>query len=199
MAFDPRSLERLKELGRTLPKPLPAVEASSPPSGRASEQRHRVETETNPEALFHELITVSADGSVPPHLLDRLRQAEAQQASQARPSNGVLPGRQGRQEPSRGSAALQGLGQQGAGSTGAGSSGSPGRRPQANQRQAKRGLARGKALQPSSAAEVQLYADFQDLLHLDPLDEPAPGPKPKPRPDPSDRLKPRPTDHRRLP
>ena len=78
MAFDPRSLERLKELGRTLPKPLPAVAPPSPEPKRASEQRHRVETETDPEALFRELITVSTDGTVPPHLLDRLRQSEQQ-------------------------------------------------------------------------------------------------------------------------
>jgi hypothetical protein len=38
-----------------------------------------VETETDPQALFRELMQVSPDGSVPPHLLDRLRQAEADQ------------------------------------------------------------------------------------------------------------------------
>ena len=179
MAFDPRSLERLKELGRTLPKPLPA---SAPPSQgpkRASEQRHRVETETDPDALFRELITVSPDGTVPPHLLERLRQSEQEKLAkppvaspsgqpQARQVRGTNPGN-GR------------------------------RRPQANQLQSNRGLARGKAQQPTSEGERQFYADFQDLLHHDPQEDPAPGPQPLPRPDPSERLKPRPTDRRRQP
>ena len=179
MAFDPRSLERLKELGRTLPKPLPA---SAPPSQgpkRASEQRHRVETETDPDALFRELITVSPDGTVPPHLLERLRQSEQEKLAkppvaspsgqpQARQVRGTNPGN-GR------------------------------RRPQANQLQSNRGLARGKAQQPTSEGERQLYADFQDLLHHDPQEDPAPGPQPLPRPDPSERRKPRPTDRRRQP
>ena len=193
MAFDPRSLERLQELGRTLPKPLPAVAAPAQQPKRASEQRHKVETETDPEALFRELITVSADGTVPPHLLDRLRQAEQQQGAKPKRPIGAQAGSQGRlPEGSRSSGASQG------GLKVPAASGN-GRRPQANQIQAKRGLARGKALQPSSDAELQLYADFQDLLHLDPQDDLAPGPKPLPGPDPSDRLKPRPTDRRRQP
>ncbi len=179
MAFDPRSLERLKELGRTLPKPLPASAPSSQEPKRASEQRHRVETETDPDALFRELMTVSTDGTVPPHLLDRLRQSEQEKLAkppvaspsgqpQARQVRGAKPGNGRRQ-------------------------------PQANQLQSNRGLARGKAQQPTSEGERQLYADFQDLLHFDPLEDPALGPQPLPRPDPSDRLKPRPTDRRRQP
>ena len=179
MAFDPRSLERLKELGRTLPKPLPA---SAPPSQgpkRASEQRHRVETETDPDALFRELITVSPDGTVPPHLLERLRQSE--QEKLAKPPVASPSGQpQGRQ--------VRGT-----------NPGNGRRRPQANQLQSNRGLARGKAQQPTSEGERQLYADFQDLLHHDPQEDPAPGPQPLPRPDPSERLKPRPTDRRRQP
>ena len=83
MSFDARSLERLQQLGRTLPKPLPKPESSSdskPP--RAGAQRHRVETETDPQALFGELIKASDDGTIPPHLLDRLRQAERDQERQ---------------------------------------------------------------------------------------------------------------------
>ncbi|WP_369795456.1 hypothetical protein [Synechococcus sp. GFB01] len=38
--------------------------------------RHRVETEEDPEQLFRELMQASPDGTVPPHLLDRLRQLE---------------------------------------------------------------------------------------------------------------------------
>lgn len=76
MSFDARSLERLKQLGRSLPQPLPRPEPA-PAAPAASERRHRVETETDPEALFRELMQVSPDGSVPPHLMERLRQAEA--------------------------------------------------------------------------------------------------------------------------
>jgi hypothetical protein len=75
MSFDPRSLERLRQLGRSLPQPLPPPE---PPlrQGPAGPQRHRVETEEDPEQLFRELMQASADGTVPPHLLDRLKQLE---------------------------------------------------------------------------------------------------------------------------
>jgi hypothetical protein len=80
MSFDPRSLERLRELGRTLPQPLPKPEPKPQPSAkaRAAEPRHRVETETDPEQLFRELMQASADGTVPPHLMERLRQVEGQ-------------------------------------------------------------------------------------------------------------------------
>ena len=78
MRFDARSLERLQELGRSLPKPLPKPETSGEPKG-ASAKRHRVEIETDPQALFGELMKASQDGTVPPHLMDRLRQAEADQ------------------------------------------------------------------------------------------------------------------------
>ena len=39
-------------------------------------QRHALEREEDPAKLFRALITASADGSVPPHLLDRLREIE---------------------------------------------------------------------------------------------------------------------------
>jgi hypothetical protein len=92
MAFDPRSLERLKELGRRLPQPLPVP--APPPAAAAvpaSERRHRVETETDPEALFHELMQVSPDGTVPPHLLQRLRQAEQQRLQSQHPQADQAP------------------------------------------------------------------------------------------------------------
>jgi hypothetical protein len=44
-----------------------------------------VETEQDPERLFRELMNVSPDGTVPPHLMDRLRQLETQR----RAPNGV--------------------------------------------------------------------------------------------------------------
>jgi hypothetical protein len=75
MSFDPRSLERLRQLGRSLPQPLPPPD-SPVPRAPAGPQRHRVETEEDPEQLFRELMQASADGTVPPHLLDRLKQLE---------------------------------------------------------------------------------------------------------------------------
>ena len=76
MSFDSRSRDRLRELGRQLPQPLPAPEQPKTPKVR--QVRHKVETEQNPEALFRELMQVSEDGTVPEHLLSRLKQLEAQ-------------------------------------------------------------------------------------------------------------------------
>ena len=85
MSFDPRSLERLRELGRQLPRPLPTPDASSTAEPRASKRRHRIETEDNPQALFQELMQVSPDGTVPPHLMARLKDAEAKRQIQEQP------------------------------------------------------------------------------------------------------------------
>ena len=54
MSFDARSLERLQELGRTLPQPLasPTPVAKSRP--KTNERRHRVEIEDDPQELFRE-------------------------------------------------------------------------------------------------------------------------------------------------
>ena len=135
MSFDARSLERLQQLGRSLPKPLPKPEAAAaaPP---ASQKRHRVETETDPQALFRELMQVSPDGSVPPHLLDRLRQAEAdQQRARQREQRQTLQ-RQNAPES-------QGLQPRGASNE---------LRPN-RQRRA-----------PASSEELELYTAFQQLL-----------------------------------
>ena len=93
MSFDPRSLERLRELGRTLPQPLPKPEPKPQPSARAraAEPRHRVETETDPEQLFRELMQASADGTVPPHLLERLREVEGQRRQRPAASSSGSP------------------------------------------------------------------------------------------------------------
>jgi len=82
MSLDPRSRERLEALGRSLPQPLPSPEPRRPKP--AQKPRHALEREQNPEQLFRELMTASRDGSVPPHLLERLRQLE--QAPAARPA-----------------------------------------------------------------------------------------------------------------
>ena len=85
MSFDPRSLERLRELGRQLPTRL--TEPEKPPAApKASQVRHRVETEKDPEELFRELIKASQDGTVPEHLMARLKQLEAQRKPTAQPS-----------------------------------------------------------------------------------------------------------------
>jgi len=82
MSFDARSRERLEALGRQLPRPLPAPPPPTPaagapaPGSSALERRHPVETEQDPQKLFRALMNVSADGSVPPHLLERLRHLE---------------------------------------------------------------------------------------------------------------------------
>jgi hypothetical protein len=97
MAFDPRSLERLRELGRSLPQPLPPPQPKAQPSARAraAEPRHRVETETDPEQLFRELMQASADGTVPPHLMERLRQVEGQRRQRPSAAGAPSPGASG--------------------------------------------------------------------------------------------------------
>ena len=80
MSFDPRSLDRLRELGRTLPQALP--EPKLPVSPKPQQVRHKVETEDNPEELFRELMKVSEDGTVPEHLMARLKQLEAKRSPQ---------------------------------------------------------------------------------------------------------------------
>ena len=84
MSFDPRSLERLRQLGRQLPEPISAPETKKERSAKTSRPRHRVETELDPKALFHELLQVSQDGTVPEHLMARLRNAEERVDSERR-------------------------------------------------------------------------------------------------------------------
>ncbi len=79
MGLDARSRQRLEQLGRQLPQPLPQpeAEATSPkPSAGRGGRSHRLETEMDPQALFRELMQASPDGTVPPHLLQRLRELE---------------------------------------------------------------------------------------------------------------------------
>ena len=82
MGFDPRSLDRLRELGRQLPKSLP--EPDVPVTPKARQVRHKVETEQNPEKLFRELMQVSEDGTVPDHLIARLKMLEVEKSSSAK-------------------------------------------------------------------------------------------------------------------
>ena len=82
MSFDSRSLDRLRELGRSLPKRLPQPEPAVTPKAR--QVRHKVETEQDPDVLFRELMQVSPDGQVPEHLMARLKQLEEQRSPQRR-------------------------------------------------------------------------------------------------------------------
>ena len=79
MTFDSHSLERLKELGRKLPKEISNPQSNELKNLKESKNQklHPVETETNPEQLFRELMEISPDGNVPPHLLERLKTLES--------------------------------------------------------------------------------------------------------------------------
>lgn len=104
MSFDARSRERLEALGRTLPQklPLPPKLASPSPAGRKADTvlRHRVELEENPEDLFRALIEASADGSVPPHHLERLRELEVAQPGRRSGAGAALNINPGARPPS---------------------------------------------------------------------------------------------------
>ena len=95
MSFDARSLERLQALGRTLPQPQASPTPVAKYQPQASERRPRVEIEDDPQALFRELMQVSPDGTVPPHLMARLKEAESRQKPlQQPPRPGQAPGQQ---------------------------------------------------------------------------------------------------------
>ena len=139
MSFDAHSRERLEALGRTLPQPLPQPQPAAGSSPRATEKLHRVEMEENPEALFRELMQVSPDGSVPPHLMDRLRQAEADQQRQRQAEQRQAIQRQS----SPGPTAASGLQPRGASNE---------LRPNRQRRP------------PANSEELELYTAFQQLL-----------------------------------
>jgi len=79
MTFDNHSLERLKELGRKLPKEISKSQSNELINQKKAKDQtlHPVEIETNPEQLFRELMDISPDGNVPPHLLERLKTIES--------------------------------------------------------------------------------------------------------------------------
>tara|TARA_B100000700_G_scaffold299628_1_gene366889 strand:+ start:427 stop:792 length:366 start_codon:yes stop_codon:yes gene_type:complete len=79
MTFDSHSLERLKELGRKLPKVISNSQPIESKKSKATKKQklHRVEIENNPDQLFRELMEISPDGNVPTHLLERLKELES--------------------------------------------------------------------------------------------------------------------------
>lgn len=105
MSFDAHSRERLAALGRSLPQPLPTPEPPQRPESTAAGKRHRVEVEENPEELFRELMQVSPDGTVPPHLLERLRELEARRQAPDPAPTTPAPGSPSRAKPRKRTAA----------------------------------------------------------------------------------------------
>jgi hypothetical protein len=81
MTLDPKSAQRLQELGRRLPEALPTPTEKETTSPR---KLHAVETEENPEELFRQLIQVSSDGNIPAHLMDRLKLIEKQSLNKSK-------------------------------------------------------------------------------------------------------------------
>ena len=141
MSFDARSRERLEALGRSLPQPLPAPEPKAKGPDPAA-PRHAVETERDPEQLFRELMAASRDGTVPPHLLDRLRQLE--QARGQRSGSLLRPATGAAGAPTSATAP-------------AASGAPPARRPQRNQ-------LRRAGVRAAGDADAALYTEFQQLL-----------------------------------
>lgn len=88
MSFDSRSLKRLRELSQKLPKALPTPNVTAPSKAPKDNKRHIVETEMNPQALFHELMEASPDGDIPTHLIERLKEVES--LALERKTNGKL-------------------------------------------------------------------------------------------------------------
>ncbi|WP_320676615.1 hypothetical protein [Prochlorococcus sp. MIT 1300] len=82
MSFDQNSLERLRQLGRQLPQPIKPPISSSQIKPQTSSKLHAIETEEDPNNLFRELMNASPDGSVPPHLINRLKKTELKQQEQ---------------------------------------------------------------------------------------------------------------------
>ncbi len=157
MSFDARSRERLEALGRQLPKPLPLPEPARSQS-RPDAPRHAVETEQDPEQLFRELMAASADGRVPPHLMDRLRELEEARRRQ----------RQDRGQPG-GSAAGSARGAAAVPASGATNRPNRGRGPGSSSPD----NARPGSKRPRDAEEEALYTAFQQLLLEDEEEEEA--------------------------
>jgi len=151
MSFDARSLERLQALGRTLPQPLPSPTPVAKSQPKASERRHRVEIEDDPQALFRELMQVSPDGTVPPHLMARLKEAESRQKPlQQPPRPGQAPGQQPGGNPAQQQWAQQQRGQ--------------------HQRGQQKQTSLGKPDPRTAQEHGELYTAFQQLLLEDEVD-----------------------------
>jgi hypothetical protein len=156
MSFDARSLERLEALGRSLPQklPLPSNPAgpAPAPAGRKSDTapRHRVEIEENPEDLFRALMEASSDGSVPSHLLDRLRELEATNPGRRSGAGAALNNNPGAHPPST-----------------AAERGGPSPLPSSPPRRTAPNRPASRPPRRATGPERDLYDAFDDLLHLE--------------------------------
>ena len=79
MTFNSRSLARLRQLSHQLPENSLQPEIPKPISKKDSHGSHKVETEQDPQKLFHSLMDISPDGNVPHHLVSRLKETERAQ------------------------------------------------------------------------------------------------------------------------
>ena len=156
MSFDARSRERLEALGRTLPQKLPLpsrpVSPAPAPADRTADAapRHRVEIEENPEDLFRALMEASADGSVPSHLLDRLRELEGAQPKRRSGAGAALNSNSGTHPPAAGA-----------------ERGGPSPLPPAPPRRPTSNRPTSPPARRASGPERDLYDAFDDLLHLE--------------------------------
>ena len=77
MSFDSSSLERLRKLRSNLPQPLLSSNPSSESNKKIDSNLHPIETEEDPQKLFKELMKASTDGTIPSHLIERLKKIES--------------------------------------------------------------------------------------------------------------------------
>ena len=104
MNLDPHSLERLRELGRQLPKEIRKPNPSKIKDLRSHKNKnlHPVEREKNPEQLFRELMDISHDGNVPDHLINRLKKLESNElefkSSNSDETNSDIPSKPKKQD-----------------------------------------------------------------------------------------------------
>ena len=92
MNFDSHSIKRLQEFGRKLPKEISRSKPNEKINLKKTTKKnlHPVEVETNPEKLFRELMDISTDGNVPPHLLERLKKLESNNVQISQDSNQTI-------------------------------------------------------------------------------------------------------------
>ena len=76
MNFTPDSINRLNDFKRKLPSKLETHKDLDSPNNLVNRKVHPIETEKDPEKLFHELMKASTDGSIPPHLINQLKKLE---------------------------------------------------------------------------------------------------------------------------
>ena len=77
MVFDSRSLDRLKQLRREMPKDTQGELNRNPNNKPITKSTlHKVETTNDPSDLFHSIMDISPDGNVPSHMVSRLKDLE---------------------------------------------------------------------------------------------------------------------------